>query len=200
MKILIASHNKEKINEIREILAQTGIGVEIITIGETGIDVGTLPEPHDDYRKNSISKARFIFDLTEIPTLAEDSGLEVPALNNEPGPYSSNYAKIHGEKDNIKFLLKRMEKISSREAKFVCWLSFIPDKSKYYLFYGEMNGRISEEPRGCQGFGYDPVFIPHGYKNTLGELGSTIKNTISHRRKAIEKFCYFLLRSKMYSL
>ncbi len=140
--------------------------------------------------ENSLIKAKFTFKISGVPSLADDSGLFVDALNGEPGIYSSRYGQ--NDKERIAKLLDRLTGIKNRKAKFRAVYVYYFDTDRYEVFEGECPGRIAEKARGSQGFGYDPIFIPKGYKKTFAELGPEIKNRISHRAKALMEFKKYL--------
>jgi XTP/dITP diphosphohydrolase len=191
VKILIATKNKGKIREIERLLE--GLEVEVL-----GLDsMPPVDEPVEDgttFQENALKKATHYWNAFGLSTLAEDSGLEVFALDGQPGVYSARYAGEGAtDQQNIEKLLTKMKDIPEkrRQARFVAVLCFIHE-GKFYYFEGEVRGRISFEPRGEEGFGYDPVFIPEGYDRTFAELGLEVKNKLSHRARAIEKFREFL--------
>ncbi len=191
MRILLATKNKGKIREMNSLFS--GTGVEFV-----GIDIlESPPEVVEDgktYHDNALKKAMTFYKLTGLPTLAEDSGLEVAALGGAPGIYSARYAGDGADdKENNRKLLEELKKIKSedRTARFVSVLCLVID-GKPHFFEGEVKGRILEEPEGTSGFGYDPLFCPDGYEHSFAVLGEDVKNSISHRAKAIEKLKLFL--------
>lgn len=188
MLIVLATKNEHKIKEIKEILGtdihyQTLSDYFNINIKETG---RTLME-------NSLTKAAFTFKISGKPALADDSGIFVEALNGEPGVFSSRYGI--DDKDRITKLLKNLETKKNRKAIFKAVFVYYHALNKYEVFEGECAGEIAYEPRGTAGFGYDPVFIPNGYKKTFAQLGQKVKNRISHRTKALTKFKKYLQQS-----
>ena len=187
MRLLLGTKNRGKIREMREILLDLGLPqVRLLTFEE--VPFSDIAEVGESLEENALLKARRICEETGLPVLAEDSGLEVEALNGRPGVHSARFA---GERatdgENIAKLLALLEGVGDRRARFraVAVLRF-PD-GKELVAEGELRGEIALEPRGKSGFGYDPVFIPEGFTETLAELGLTIKNEISHRRRALEK-------------
>lgn len=191
MKILLATKNKGKIREMNAMFGD--LPVEFV-----GVDfLKEVPEVVEDgntFHENALKKAMTFFNVSSMPVLAEDSGLEVDALGGAPGIYSARFAGDGAtDQDNIKKLLEMMKDLpkQQRAARFISVLCFVMD-GKPHFFEGEVRGFITDTPSGSSGFGYDPVFVPEGYDKTFAELGSEIKNTISHRAKAINKFKDFL--------
>ena len=189
-KLIFASNNLHKANEIRVLLGNV---FEIITLREAGIAI-EIPEPHATLEANATEKSKTIFALTRQDCFSEDTGLEVNSLQGEPGVRSARYA---GEKasalENNQLLLENMKNISDRTAQFRTVVSLIID-GKEMLFEGVCKGKISQEPQGSDGFGYDPVFIPDGYDQTFAEIGMEEKSKISHRKMAIAKMNEYLNR------
>lgn len=153
-----------------------------------------IPEDQQTLEGNALQKARFLYDRTGESCFADDTGLEVDALNGAPGVYSARYAgEAKNSLDNMALLLKNMSGIQNRKARFRTVIALILD-GKEYLFEGVVKGTIAEEPRGTAGFGYDPLFVPDGYSTTFAEMDSEAKNAISHRGRAVEKLAAFLLK------
>ena len=189
--IIFATNNLHKINEVRYIL---GDRFKVMSLEEAGI-VTEIPEDHITLEENAIQKAQYIFRMKKMPAFADDTGLEVEALNGLPGVYSARYAgeaKISA--DNVKKLLSEMKGINNRNARFRCIVAYVSD-GVVQTFEGIVNGKITDEKAGSGGFGYDPVFIPDGYNQTFAELKPEIKNKISHRAIAVMKFYDFLKKS-----
>lgn len=187
-KIVFATNNFNKLQEVREILKDQYqvIGLEDLNFGQE------LAEDGDTFEKNALQKAKFIAEKFKIACFAEDAGLEVQALNQDPGVFSARYAgNQRSDKDNIALLLKNLEGIKNRKARFKAVIALVDGQNTLY-FDGIVNGRISLAPIGSGGFGYDPVFIPDGYEDSFAQLGKDIKNSISHRAKAIKKLIDFL--------
>lgn len=188
MTLIFATNNKHKVEEIQ---AAIGHILTVISLKEAGIDVD-IPEPYDTLEENAEEKSRTIHRLTGQNCFSEDTGLETDALNGEPGVKSARYA---GEdKDftaNIDKLLYKLGTTSQRTARFRTVISLIW-QGKEYLFEGVCEGKIIAEPRGQQGFGYDPVFIPDGSNRTFAEMPMEEKNRFSHRKKAADKLVLFL--------
>jgi len=186
--IVFATNNDNKVSEINALLPD---GFKIMSLKQAGIDID-IPEPFDTLEENAKEKSRVIFELTKKNCFSEDTGLEVNSLNGSPGVRSARYAGVHGDSEaNIKKLLDEMSSISERSARFRTVISLVLDK-KNYLFEGICEGRIIDTPRGTEGFGYDPVFIPHGSDKTFAEMNMDEKNKFSHRKKATMKLINFL--------
>jgi len=191
IELLIGTKNQGKVSEISEKLR--GLQIKLKSLQ----DFPDLEEPLEtgkSFEENAILKARSYALQTGLLTLADDSGLEVEALEGEPGVFSARYA---GEKatdqDNISKLLDKLQNIENRKARFVCVMVLCDGKGEIqHLAKGICNGIIATEPRGKNGFGYDPIFIPDGFESTFGELSSNVKQKISHRAKALKKIVSFL--------
>lgn len=188
MKLIFATNNHYKIEEIRSVI---GKQFEIMTLKEAGINM-EIPEPHNTLAANASEKSKTIYAITGVNCFSEDTGLEVTALNGDPGVKSARYA---GEEKsfnkNIEKLLKNLEGMTNQNARFRTVISLIID-GKEYLFEGIAEGKIISEKRGNMGFGYDPVFVPSGSTKTFAEMDLKEKNLFSHRRKATEKLVAFL--------
>ncbi len=193
MKIVFATNNKNKLSEIREIL---GTGIEVLSLGDIGCHED-IPETGATLEENALQKARYIKENYGYDCFADDTGLEVEALGGEPGVYSARYAggKGHDSEANMAKLLDRLKGNADRKARFRTAIALI-SQGKPTLFEGTVNGHITEERRGGEGFGYDPVFMPDGYDRTFAELGHEIKNRISHRAKAVAKLAEYLKVNK----
>ena len=191
MKICFATNNKNKLREIKEKL---GKAYDIISLSDLNHSE-ELPETHNTLEENSIEKAQYIFDRYQINCFADDTGLLVEALNDEPGVNSARYAgPAKNSDDNINLLLKNLEGITNRLAKFITVITLIIDDD-IHQFTGEIKGKITNRQLGTSGFGYDPIFIPEGWQKTFAELDLEEKNKISHRSKAVEKLVKFINRS-----
>lgn len=185
MSLLLATRNQHKIVEIKDIL---GADIDYLQIDDyIAIDIR---EAGRTLVENSLTKARFAFEVTGKPSLADDSGLFITALDNAPGVFSSRYGK--DDTDRIGRVLSELSGIQNREAAFRAVFVFYEAPELYHIFEGECRGEIIHEPRGSHGFGYDPIFIPRGYKRTFAQLGQKTKNRISHRARALKKFRRFL--------
>lgn len=186
-KIIVASNNKDKIKEIKEILKT--FPLEIISLQEADICVD-VEENGTTFLENAYKKAKEIFNITkDSMVLADDSGLMVEALDGAPGVYSARFAGEHGNsKMNNDKLLKMLEgkKTEERKAKFVCALVLILDDKKVIKVQGEVEGYITEKEKGSDGFGYDPLFYVDEYDKTFAQMTSEEKNLISHRAKALQ--------------
>jgi XTP/dITP diphosphohydrolase len=187
--LIFATNNKHKIDEIRTVI---GSKFNIITLAEAGINID-IPEPHDTIEENAAEKSTFIYNLTKKDCFGEDTGLEVEALNGEPGVKSARYAgEGRSSLDNINRVLQKLEGSSNRNAQFKTIISVIINGIQTQ-FEGICKGRIIEELKGTDGFGYDPIFIPDGSNKTFAEMTMEEKNIFSHRRKATDKLIEFLL-------
>jgi XTP/dITP diphosphohydrolase len=187
-KIIFASNNKHKADEIRAVL---GSQFDIITLKEAGIEID-IPEPHETLQENAREKSMVIHRLTGMDCFSEDTGLEVDALNGAPGVRSARYAGEHANADdNLQKLLAAMKGIDNRTARFRTVVSLVLNGQEY-IFEGECEGDITDQASGTAGFGYDPVFRPAQYDQTFAELGIEVKSAISHRKKAIQKMTVFL--------
>ena len=194
-KIIFATGNENKMKEIRMILAD--LGMPILSMKEAGIDVDVVDDG-TTFEENALIKATEIAKLTEnCIVLADDSGLEIDYLNKEPGIYSARYAGEHGNDDeNIKKLLAKLEGVTDRSAHFVSSIAFCQAGGDSFVLRGEAYGTILYEKRGDNGFGYDPVFECAHHHRSYAELTAEEKNTVSHRRRAIEKLADRLFNKK----
>lgn len=187
-KLLVASNNEHKINEIKEILKD--FPLKIISLKEAGIDVD-VEENGNTFMENAHIKASEIYKLAdECMVIADDSGLTVDILNGEPGVYSARYSGEHGnsKKNNEKLLQNLKEiKFEDRKAKFVCAIELIINEETVINVQGEIQGYIVEVERGKDGFGYDPLFYIPEFEKTFAEMSSDEKNSISHRGRALKK-------------
>ena len=187
--ICIATNNANKLEEIRDIL---GENANIVSLEEIGCRE-ELPETQPTLEGNSLQKAEYVFQNYKVPCFADDTGLEVEALNGEPGVYSARYAGEHkSSEDNINLLLKKLNNISNRNARFRTVITLVGFQDQPIAFEGIVDGTIISEKRGTTGFGYDPVFIPNGYNRTFSEMTLQEKSTLSHRAIAIKKLEAFL--------
>ncbi len=188
MNLVFATHNQHKVHEIRAI---AGPQWNIVCLSDLGC-TEEIPETADTLQGNALQKAQFVHDRFHVNCFADDTGLEIEALNGRPGIYSARYA---GEQcsflDNMNKVLSEMEGLTNRKACFKTVIALILDDQTYY-FEGRIDGTIIENPRGDAGFGYDPVFVPDGYNKTFAEMDETEKNRISHRGLAIAKLLAFL--------
>ncbi len=191
-KIVFVTNNLHKLQEAQHII---GSRFSLISLKDLGIDE-QIPEEQDTLEENASQKARYIYRKKNIPCFADDTGLEVEALNGLPGVRSARYAG-EGKKDtdNVKKLLEELSDKPNRNAQFRTIMALIIDGEEKH-FEGVIKGTITHEPRGSGGFGYDPVFIPQGYTKTFAELDAATKNSISHRALALKKMGAFLQNQK----
>jgi len=188
IKLCFASNNAHKIEEIQAILGEK---FEILTLNQIGC-TEDLAETQATIEGNSLQKAQYIWENYHTNCFADDSGLEVDALNGEPGVYSARYAGEHGNHaKNMEKLLKNLQGITNRAAQFKSVITLIL-AGEIHQFEGIVRGKIIDQKRGSQGFGYDPLFVPDGYNRTFAEMSLAEKNPISHRGFAVEKLVKFL--------
>ncbi len=188
MKIVFATNNRHKLQEAAAIL---GPGFELSTPTSLGI-TEDIPETADTLEGNALQKARYIYERTSLDCFADDTGLEVAALGGAPGVRSARYAgDRHDFDDNNRLLLRNLQGADDRSARFRTVIALILG-GKEYLFEGRVEGRIIDEYRGTEGFGYDPIFVPEGCDQTFAQMPPEEKNAISHRARAVEKLCEFL--------
>lgn len=190
-KLVFATNNAHKLEEIRAIL---GNKVEVLSLKDIQCDVD-IPETADTLEGNAVLKAEYIYRHYGLDCFADDTGLEVEALNGAPGVYSARYAggEGHDSEANMRKLLAELEGKTNRKAQFRTAICLIEGGAEH-LFEGVVKGEIIEEKRGASGFGYDPVFMPEGYTETFAEMGSEEKNRISHRARAVQALCAYLNR------
>jgi len=195
MDIVFATNNRHKLKEIGD-----KIGAEFRLFGLHDLDIREeIPEDFNTLEENASQKAWYIFNKYGKNCFADDTGLEVDSLNNEPGVFSARYSRmgvpvytdLDISKANIRKLLDNMSGFGNRAARFRTIIALVLG-GKEYRFEGIVNGRIIEEERGTEGFGYDPVFIPDGFNQTFAEMDLAMKNRISHRARAVEKLVDFL--------
>ncbi len=188
MDLLFATNNKHKIHEIIAILDES---FRILSLEDIGFS-GDIPEDKNSLEENALQKAEFIYHRYAIDCFADDTGLEIDALNGEPGVFSARYAgKEKDSEANMNKVLNLLEGKKDRTARFKTVISLI-FKGRRYAFEGAVEGKIIQEKRGTEGFGYDPIFQPDGYDQTFAEMPLSIKNKISHRSRAIRKLVIFL--------
>lgn len=188
-KLVFATNNAHKLEEIRAIL---GDKVEILSLNDINCHAD-IPETADTLQGNAALKAQYIYENYGLDCFADDTGLEVEALNGAPGIYSARYAggEGHDSEANMKKLLSEMQDKENRKARFRTVICLI-EGGKEHFFEGIVNGSIIRERKGGAGFGYDPVFMPDGYSETFAEMGNDEKNKISHRARAVQKLCEYL--------
>lgn len=183
-KIVIATNNQNKAREFREMFADKNIDFK--TLADFP-ELGKIIENGESFEENATIKAQAIFERTNLAVLADDSGLEVPALNNEPGIHSARYAGDHDDDANNKKLLAKLGDSDKRDAKFVTCLVLLNQHGEKFVVYGTVEGTILKAPRGDNGFGYDPLFYVPSKKKTMAEMSDYEKNEISHRGNAIKQ-------------
>ncbi|WP_195407777.1 non-canonical purine NTP diphosphatase [Bacteroides congonensis] len=190
-KLVFATNNAHKLEEVAAILGEK---IELFSLNDIGCHTD-ISETAATLEGNALLKSSFIFKNYGLDCFADDTGLEVEALDGAPGVYSARYAggEGHDSQANMLKLLRDLEGKENRKAQFRTAISLILD-GKEYLFEGVIKGEIIKEKRGDSGFGYDPIFKPEGYDKTFAELGNDIKNKISHRALAVQKLCEFLQR------
>ena len=200
MKIVFATNNQHKLDEIRSILGEK---FEVVSLSDLGCNE-EIPETGKTLEENARQKAQYVYDHYHVSCFADDTGLEVDALGGAPGVYSARYAggEGHDSEANMTKLLKELGNNNNRKARFRTVIALIEKKDVcpcgctsiklVHQFEGIVNGEIIRERRGGEGFGYDPIFQPEGYDKTFAELGVDIKNTISHRARATQKLAEYL--------
>ncbi|MFC2113592.1 RdgB/HAM1 family non-canonical purine NTP pyrophosphatase [Bacteroidota bacterium] len=194
-ELIFATHNKHKAIEIQAILP---VHFRVLTLDQAGI-TEDIPEDQDTLEGNALQKARYVYKRMSVDCFADDTGLEVSALKGDPGVYSARFAEMTGERmphedipaANIRKLLKLMEGVSNRSARFRTIIALIIGGEEY-TFEGIVQGEIIEEMRGEKGFGYDPVFLPEGNDETFAEMSQHEKNKLSHRARAVYRLVEFL--------
>ena len=188
MKLIFATNNQHKVNEIQPLV---GNDFELITLKDAGIDTD-IPEPFDSLEENAAHKSKTIYNLTGLNCFSEDTGLEVTALNGEPGVKSARYSGEDKSFDkNIEKLLNNLDSKKDRSARFRTVISLLID-GKEIQFEGICEGYIIQNRQGNEGFGYDPVFVPSGAEITFAQMTMEEKNKFSHRRKAVDKLVNYL--------
>ena len=195
MKIIFCSNNKNKRREIQKLMPE---GYEIVSLADMNY-TEDIPETAHTFEGNALIKAQTIFDKFQIPCFADDSGLEVHALNNEPGVYSARYAgEQKNDHENMDLLLQKMKQIDNRKANFktvICYIdSSVVEEPKYFV--GKVNGLIRRKKVGGNGFGYDPIFEPENQGKTFAEMDMEEKNKYSHRARAFRKMVTYLAEKK----
>ena len=188
MELIFATHNEHKAFEIRK---EPDNNHKILTLNDIGYNI-EIEETGSTLEENSYIKAKHIYDITGKSCFADDTGLEIEALNGEPGVYSARYAGEEGDsRKNIEKVLEKLKDKTNRKARFRTVITLIME-GKTITFEGIVEGEIIREPRGKDGFGYDPVFVPQGYNKTFAELTPEEKNKISHRGMAVRKLIRYL--------
>ena len=191
MKLIFASNNPHKLEEVCAILAPTGLTIG--SLNEVGF-TGEVEETGTTFEENARIKVEAIYQATGENCFADDSGLEVEALDGRPGVYSARFAGEHGNhRANNERLLAELQGKSDRKACFKTVIALLWE-GEFHFFEGRVDGTITSSPRGETGFGYDPVFVPEGYDQTFAEMPPELKNSISHRKRALMKMTEFLVR------
>ena len=210
MKIVFATNNAHKLSEIQQILGNT---IEVVSLKDIGCEAD-IPETGQTLEDNALQKAQYICDHYQMNAFADDTGLEVEALGGAPGIYSARYASLenvalhqslpasHDSEANMERLLRELGENNNRRARFRTVIALIeiadgdPSTKRIHLFEGIVEGEITHTKYGNEGFGYDPIFRPIGYDHTFAELGTEVKNQISHRARATQKLAHYLLHQK----
>jgi XTP/dITP diphosphohydrolase len=188
MKLIFATHNKNKAFEIQKLLPDTFL---VLTLDDLNFH-DEIPENEPTIELNSAFKANFVFNRFEENCFADDTGLEIEFLNGRPGVHSARYAGIERNSDaNMNLVLREMLNAENRKARFKTVITLILN-GKQHIFEGIVNGTIISEKRGENGFGYDPIFIPENESKTFAEMNLSEKNQFSHRARALEKMIHFL--------
>ncbi|WP_462280441.1 RdgB/HAM1 family non-canonical purine NTP pyrophosphatase [Salinivirga cyanobacteriivorans] len=188
MEVIFATHNKHKSKEIKKLASDV---VLIRNLSDIGFET-EIPETGTTLKANALEKCQFVKKSVSSPVFADDTGFEVDALNGAPGVYSARYAgEPKSDKANLQKLLREIQGKADRRARFKTVICFLKDDEPLF-FEGVVEGKVIDTPKGAEGFGYDPVFIPDGYKQTFAEMDLELKNKISHRGKAFEKFVKYL--------
>lgn len=193
-KIIFATKNLGKLKEVKHVISEREI--ELLSLNEFD-NVGEIVEDGNSFEENAIIKAKHVYKLFGIPVIADDSGLVVEQLNGEPGIYSARYAGMNAtdEENNLKLISKLLHLPQPHKAKFVCAAVYF-DGKRLIKSEGEVIGQILHEPRGTNGFGYDPLFLPNGFSKTTAELELEEKNKISHRSKAFKSLFKMIIKGE----
>lgn len=192
MQIVLATRNKGKIRELARIFAQELPEVELLGT-DTFPNLADVEETEDSFEGNALLKAQAVSQFTRLPAIADDSGLAVDHLGGAPGIFSARYSGAHGDDQaNLLKVLKEMEGVSNRHAQFVCAAAFVAPNGYTRVLRAQMTGELITKPRGKNGFGYDPIFVPTGYSQTTGEMDPALKDSISHRGKAMRALAHLI--------
>ncbi|WP_461641248.1 non-canonical purine NTP diphosphatase [Labilibaculum euxinus] len=192
MKLVFATNNLNKLKELQNLLGEE---IELLSLADINCN-DEIPEDHETLEENASQKARYIFNKFNVNCFADDTGLEIESLNNEPGVYSARYAgEERDAKSNMKKVLENLKGVENRKSRFRTVISLLID-GKEIQFEGIVEGNILEKERGIDGFGYDPIFEPIGYDISFAEMDMTEKNKISHRGLAVRKLVDYLLSHK----
>lgn len=188
MRLIFATNNQHKLQEIKK---QVGSQYELLGLADVNISE-EIPETHETLEENAVEKATYIYDKYNYDCFADDTGLEIEALDGRPGVYSARFAGPNCSfEDNVNKVLREMDGLENRKARFRTIIAMV-EKGRIYQFEGEVKGTIIADGRGKDGFGYDPIFLPDGYDQTFAEMDLDLKNSISHRGRAMAKFIDFL--------
>ena len=188
-KIVFATHNEHKLDEVRTMLEPLGYKV----LGAGDLNLPDIEETGNTFKENALLKAYEAYKYTSLPVLAEDTGLCIRALDNAPGIYTKRYAEKNGGFPKVfEKLAECLANVTDRSAYFNCTMALVIDETQAEVFEGIFEGEIIDTPRGGNGFGYDPVFVPKGYDKTVAQLTDSEKNTISHRYLALQKVVEYL--------
>lgn len=190
-RIVFATNNAHKLEEVRKI---AGDALEVLSLEQAGVHQ-ELIEDSPTLRQNALQKALQVKRLTGLDCFADDTGLEVEALNGAPGVHSARYAPGPGHDSvaNMRLLLANMQGCENRRARFVTWIALLQGNEDAIFFEGEVRGTITKEPVGSDGFGYDPIFKPKGTNMTFAQMSADAKNAISHRGRATSALMQYLL-------
>ncbi len=186
-ELVFATNNEHKTLEVRELLSGR---YKVLNLRDIGCTTD-IPETGNSFAENAALKSQYVIDHYKIDCFADDSGLEIEALNQEPGIFSARYSGKKDDRENLKLVLQKMEGQENRKARFRTVISLVRN-NEHFLFEGIIYGNIRETPSGDQGFGYDPIFEPLGYTQTFAEMSMVQKNEISHRALAMSKLITFL--------
>lgn len=196
MEIVLATRNKGKIRELERIFASTLPGVKLLGT-DAFPDLADVAETEDTFEGNALLKARAVSHFTNLPAIADDSGLAVDHLGGAPGIFSARYSGVHGDDQaNLNKVLREMDGVTNRKAQFVCAAAFVAPRGYELVLRAEMVGNLIDAPRGEKGFGYDPIFIPIGFNQTTGEMDPELKDSISHRGKAMRELAEEISRER----
>ena len=192
MQIVLATRNKGKIRELARIFAHELPEAELLGT-DNFPELADVDETEDSFEGNALLKAVAVSRFTKLPAIADDSGLAVDHLKGAPGIYSARYSGVHGDDEaNLQKVLREMEGIANRRAQFVCAAAFVAPNGYQKVIRAEMVGELISQPRGANGFGYDPIFVPEGFAQTTGEMAPDLKDSISHRGKAMRELAQII--------
>ena len=187
MELVFATNNQHKIEEIQSLLGNDFV---VKGLKDIGCDVD-IPETANTFEGNALQKAQFVYEHYKVPCFSDDTGLEIEALNGEPGVYSARYAgEEKNSEKNMQKVLEKLQGVTNRQAQFRTVIAYVDGKNNYF-FEGIVRGTILDHKRGDKGFGYDPIFVPEGRTETFAELDMAVKNSMSHRGRGMEKFIAF---------